>query len=88
MDAIQAWHKLFAGWPVSVPRQGMVVTITDTVPFIDFLVSEGLVLLERDRPDALGARKVMVPFSSIVVVKMTSTADLAEYRAMGFQSPN
>ena len=87
MDAVQAWHKLFANWPQSVPREGMVVTVTDTIPFINFLVSEGLVLLERDRPDALGARKVMVPYGSIIVVKLTSPAELSTYRPLGFMPP-
>ena len=85
MDALQAWHKLFTAWPENVPREGLVVTVTDTIPFTNFLVSEGLVLLERDRPDALGARKVMVPFANIIVLKMTSTAELARFQSMGFQ---
>ena len=85
MDAIQAWHKLFADWPASIPREGMAVTVTDTIPFINFMASEGLVLLERDRPDALGARKVMVPYGSIIVVKLTSPAELGTYCALGFQ---
>ena len=87
MDAVQAWHKLFANWPQSVPREGMVVTVTDTIPFINFLVSEGLVLLERDRPDALGARKVMVPYGCIIVVKLASPVELSTYLPMGFQPP-
>ncbi len=87
MDAVQAWHKLFTEWPSSVPREGMVVTVTDTIPFIRFMAAEGLVLLERDRPDALGARKVMVPYGCIIVVKLTSPAELSTYCPLGFQPP-
>lgn len=86
MDAAQSWQKLFETWPNAIPKEGMVVTDSgDNVTFINFMTSPGLLLLERDRPDATGARKVMVAYSSISSVKMQSTMELIQYKQMGFQ---
>jgi len=46
---------------------------------------ELVVRVERDRPDSTGARKVMLVYSAILAVKLTSVLDLPEYRAMGFE---
>lgn len=87
MDAAQAWQTLFEKWPTAIPKEGMVVTeYGDNVTFINFMVSPGLLLLERDRPDATGARKVMVAYSGIRGVKMQSTMELSQYKLLGFQS--
>lgn len=88
MEAADAWRNLFESWPEAIPREGTVVTIfNEQIPFINFLVSGGIVLLDREKPDQLGARKVMVAYSSIAALKSTSTMDLARYQVMGFQAP-
>ena len=87
MEAAQAWRSLFENWPDNIPREGMLVTASETVTFIDFMVSGGLLLIERDRPDAYGARKVMVPYVNITAVKMATTMELAQFQVMGFQRP-
>ncbi len=88
METGEAWRALFESWPEAVPRQGMVVTkFQETIPFTDFLVSAGIVMLERDKPDSLGARKVMVAYDAIAAVKLTSPAELARFQVMGFQPP-
>lgn len=88
MDTAAAWKSLFETWPQAVPRQGMVVTsYNETIPFVNFLVSGGIVLLERDKPDTLGARKVMVAYSAIEAVKIASPMELARFQVMGFQAP-
>ena len=65
----------------------MLVTSVETLQFNDFMVSGGLLLIDRDRPDAMGARKVMVPYSNIIAVKMQTTMELAQFQVMGFQRP-
>ncbi len=86
MDAAQAWQKLFETWPNAIPKEGMVITSSgDNVTFVNFMTSPGLLVLERDRPDATGARKVMVAYSGIISVKMQSTMEFSQYKLMGFQ---
>lgn len=87
MEAAPAWRSLFENWPNNIPREGMLVTAVETVQFNDFMVSGGLLLIDRDRPDAMGARKVMVPYGNIIAVKMQTTMELAQFQVMGFQRP-
>ena len=80
-----AWRDFFERWPADRPRTGIVVTrFQETIPFTRFLVAEGLIALERDRPDSLGARKVFLSLSSIDAVKMTDTEDFEGVRKFGF----
>ena len=48
------------------PSRGMLVTtFNEHVPFNGFLISGGVLLVERDKPDTYGSRKVMVAYSAI-----------------------
>jgi hypothetical protein len=85
MDSAAAWQELFENWPPGRPRTGILVTaFQETIPFTRFLVSPGILALERDRPDSLGARKVLVAFSAISAVKMVDTDDFATIAQLGF----
>ena len=87
MEASAAWKSLFEGWSDSIPRHGMLVTKTgEPVPFNNFAVSGGLLLLERDKPDQYQTRKVIVPYEQIAFLRMSSTEDLARFQVMGFQA--
>lgn len=80
------WEALFRSWPDQLPRNGMlVVQWGETVPFIDFRLGPGVIVLERDKPDALGSRKVLVPYSSIAGLKLGSTAPLSSFSEWGFR---
>lgn len=84
----ESWRALFENWPEPMPRQGLLVTnFQEQIPFVNFLISGDILLLERDRPDSSGARKVMLSYSTISALKMTSTLELARYQVMGFQPP-
>jgi hypothetical protein len=88
MDNAEAWRSLFENWPEAIPREGIVVTtLNEHVPFNGFLVSGGVLLVERDKPDTYGARKVMIAYSAIVAVKLTNVLELSRYQVMGFQPP-
>jgi hypothetical protein len=88
MEPGEAWKTLFENWPEAVPREGLLVTsFNETIPFTSFLVSGGVLLVDRDKPDTYGARKVMVTYSSIVAVKMTAVLEMARFQVMGFQAP-
>jgi hypothetical protein len=88
MDAAECWRSLFENWPESIPREGMLVTtFNEHVPFSGFLISAGVLLVERDKPDTYGARKVMLAYSAIQAVKLTTTMEIGRFQVMGFQAP-
>jgi hypothetical protein len=88
MEMAESWRTFFENWPETIPREGLLVTIfNETIPFTGFLLSGGLLLVERDKPDTFGARKVVVSYQAISGVKMTSPMELARFQVMGFQAP-
>lgn len=88
MDAAEGWRNLFENWPHAIPRQGIVVTsYGEAIPFVNFLISGAIILLERDKPDSVNARKVMVAYPAISAVKLPTTMELARFTVMGFQAP-
>jgi len=88
MESTESWRSLFENWPESIPKQGMIVTtFQETIPFVNFLVSGGILLVERDKPDSHGARKVFVAYNAISALKLASPMELARFQVMGFQNP-
>jgi len=88
MQSADDWRTLFESWPESIPRQGLIVTMQgETIPFVDYMISGGILLVERDKPDSQGARKVMLVYEAIASVKITSPMELARFQVMGFQPP-
>jgi len=88
MNSGECWRAIFENWPESIPREGLLVTTFDEhIPFNSFLISGGVLLVQRDKPDSYGSRKVMVAYDAISAVKITSTLEMARYQAMGFQAP-
>ena len=85
MDSAESWRHFFKAWPADIPKQGLVVTTFDEIiPFVNFMTSAGVLLVERDRPDANDARKIMISFNAISAVKSRSTMDFDAYKAFGF----
>lgn len=88
MNSTDGWRNLFENWPAAIPRSGLIVTsFGETLPFRDFLISGSILLIDRDVPDSLGARKVMLAYEAISAVKLTNTLELARFQVMGFQGP-
>ena len=88
METAESWRSLFENWPESIPREGIVVTnFQEIIPFNNYLISGGLLLLERDKPDSQGARKVMVSYDAISAVKITNPMELVRFQVMGFTPP-
>jgi len=86
MQSAEGWRSILENWPDVIPKKGIVVTTyQESIPFQNFLLSSGIVLLERDKPDSLGARKVMLSYEAICAIKLTDTTELASYQVMGFQ---
>jgi hypothetical protein len=88
METADAWRSLFENWPESIPHEGIVVTnFQESISFTDFMISGGILLVQRDQPDTVGARTVMISYDAISAVKIKNALELARYQVMGFQSP-
>lgn len=84
----ESWRSLFENWPEAIPRRGVVITsFGESIPFVSFLISGGILLLERDKPDTIGARKVMLAYDNIASVKITDVIEMARFQVMGFEPP-
>lgn len=87
MQPDDAWRALLLNWPQSIPRHGNVVAAWgETITFVDFAISPGLVVFARDKPDSYGSRKVVIPYAQIAAIKLPTTLELSEFTAMGFKS--
>lgn len=84
----ESWRSLFENWPASVPRRGLLITsFQETIPFVSYMFAGGILLLERDKPDSVGGRKVMVAYDAISAVKITDVIDMARFQVLGFHPP-
>ena len=82
------WRHLFVHWPAAIPRAGTLVTeLGETVRFSDCHVSGGLLMLQREKPDTTGARKVLISYDAISSLKLDDPGELDKFRPMGFQPP-
>ena len=80
-------RRIFAEWPASIPRTGLVVTkFGESIPFANYMLAGELLLIERKTPDAQGARRVIICFEEINAVKILDAVELPRFTAMGFQS--
>jgi len=80
------WQDLFANWPPGFRRKGAVIpAYGEQIPFMDFVIGDGAVILERPTPDAGGGRRVAVPFARIEAVKYTEPIKTEELLEAGFQ---
>ncbi len=85
-EAAEQWRMLFESWPAQFPTQGIIMTLQgESIGFVNFMTSPGLVIVERDRPDSSNARKVIIAYSNIAMVKSTSPADLPTFAVLGFK---
>ncbi|MEM1062580.1 MAG: hypothetical protein AAF532_16915 [Planctomycetota bacterium] len=88
MTSAELWRSVFEDWPGSLPRKASAMTtFGETIPFVDFLIAGGGIIVQRDRPDTQGARKVIISFDAISAVKFDDPGELARYQVMGFQPP-
>jgi len=79
-------RRIFAEWPASIPRTGLIVTsFGEQIQFVSYMLSGDLILIERKTPDALGSRRVIISFESIIALKILDAIEMARFTAMGFQ---
>jgi hypothetical protein len=80
-----AWRDFFSRWPADLHHQGLAVTtFNEQIPFSAFWLGERLLILERQTPDQLGARAVILPYEQIIAVKITNVIKPRQFKAAGF----
>ncbi len=85
MDGLEQWKAWFRDWPEELPRNGVVVNILgEQIPFKGFLAGEEMVLLQRQTPDSLGSRQVLLPYQRIDSLKITDVVSPKVFTAAGF----
>ncbi len=85
MDPATLWREFFVKWPKELARQGVLVTNFDEqIPFVGFMTSDAMLLLERRAPDTVGARKVIVSYTSISALKLVNVVRAKTMQAAGF----
>lgn len=88
MESAEFWRSLFENWPSRIEKRGMIISKQgESVGFDNFLVSPGILLAERNAPDASGARKAFISYDMIAIVKLPTTMELREFQQMGFRQP-
>lgn len=81
------FHRILTEWPVSIERKGIIITsFGESVPFVEYMLSGNLVLLDRGVPDTAGARRVIIAIDSIVGIKITDAIEMARFTVLGFQA--
>jgi hypothetical protein len=81
VDLNAAWRSAFQSWPAHLPKAGIIVIAQESIPFIDFLIADSFVIVERDRPDSQGGRKLIIALSAIVAVKLLTPDQLSTLTA-------
>jgi len=84
MEVAKFWRTFLAKWPSNMPQKGVVVANGEQVSFIDFLISEEAALFDRLAPDAVGGRKLIVPYVKIEAIKITESVDMDIFVPCGF----
>ena len=87
LDCKERWQSLFETWPDAIKRHGILVAKSgETIQFVDFMVADGILLLDREGPDSLGMRRALVSYDQISIVKLSMAGELSRFRTMGFRS--
>jgi hypothetical protein len=87
MNAAEAWRDCFARWPDELAKRGVIVTKFDEqIMFSNFLFSDNLLLIERQTPDTLGARQVILSYEAISALKIVDVVKLKALARLGFES--
>lgn len=86
MNAVDSIRHVFVNWSPKAPRRGLLVThLNEAVTFKGFMLRGDLLLLERQNPDALGARYVMLTFDQVAAVKLIDPLPAEAFAPWGFE---
>jgi len=85
-DLSSIWKDLLTRWPKEMPQKGVVMSVlNESVGFVGFALDDHFVVFQRLTPDAMGARQVILPYSSISYIKITAVVPPKVFTDFGFQ---
>jgi hypothetical protein len=88
MDAVSSWRDVFRRWPTEMPRRGvLVVAFGEQIPFSGFSASEAMLLLERQSPDSMGTRTILLPYDQVLGLKIVDVVKPRTFHSLGFDMP-
>lgn len=80
------WLDLLERWPKDVPHKGVIMTeLNESISFVGFAYDDNMVVVQRQTPDAIGARQVIIPFTSISYLKITAIVLPKSFADFGFK---
>ena len=80
------WGEFFSRWPAELPQRGIIVTtFNEQISFSAFWTSASLLLLERQTPDSMGARSIVLPYNQIIALKIVDVVKPKHFKAVGFE---
>jgi hypothetical protein len=84
-SAVGSWKDVFGRWPTEAPHRGvLVVDFGEQIPFAGFVASPGFLLVQRQTPDSMGARSVMLPYGVIQGLKIIDVIQPGGFKPLGF----
>ncbi len=87
-DAAETWRNCFRQWPAELERRGVLVTnFNEQILFNNFSTSDDMLLIERQAPDTVGARLVLVAYRNIDALKIVDVVKMKAFQSMGFVVP-
>ena len=87
MNQSTSWKDFFQNWPREIPQRGVVVTrFNEQILFQSFLTKDTFLLLQRQTPDVVGARFVLLPYDTIDALKIVDAIPPKVFAATGFQA--
>ncbi|QDU55594.1 hypothetical protein [Aeoliella mucimassa] len=79
------WQQTFLKWPASIQRRGILTTVlNEHIPFKGFMTTDSLLLLERQNPDSLGARFVVLEYEVINSMRYIDPLKAENFAELGF----
>lgn len=81
------WKDFFCNWPNGMAPTGVLVTSFDEqVPFSSFMTGESLLMVERNTPDSLGCRMLLIAYEEITALKIVEVINSKIFLAAGFDA--
>ena len=80
------WQNAFLNWPASIQRRGILTTVlNEHIPFKGFMTTDKLLLLERQNPDSLGARFIILEYGVINSLRYIDPLKAENFVSLGFE---
>ncbi|MEX0793470.1 MAG: hypothetical protein WD045_10065 [Pirellulaceae bacterium] len=81
-----AWLEMLRRWPKDLPKRGVLVTtLNEQIPFVGYALDGFAAVVQRQTPDSLGARQVIIPYTAISYLKITAVVPPKMFVEFGFE---